>query len=79
MIKANRSSVELKGTFRQLMVELTRVVQEMQVKMNEEPELQEAFKHRSVVELVSEMVEIHKQMKDSLLCPEEFLKTLSKK
>lgn len=79
MIKADKNSIELKGTFHQLLVELTRVVQELQAKMDEEPELQEAFKHRSVIELVNKTMEIHKQMKDSLLCPEDFLKTLSKK
>lgn len=79
MIKADRGSIELKGTFHQLLAELTTVAQEIQAKMDEEPELQELFKHRSVIELVSKTMEIHKQMKDSLVCPEDFLKTLSKK
>lgn len=79
MIKADIGSIELKGTLHQLLVELTRVVQEIQAKMDEEPELQELFNHKSVIELVSKTMEIHKQMKDSLLCPEDFLKTLSKK
>ena len=78
MIQADIGSIKIKGTFHQLMVELTRVVQEIQAKMDEDPKLQELFKHKSVIELVSEMMEIHKQMKDSLLCPEDFLKTLSK-
>lgn len=79
MIKADRGSIELKGTFHQLLAELTTVVQEVQARMDEEPELQELLKHRSVIELVSKTMEIHKQMKDSLVCPEDFLKTLSKK
>ena len=79
MIKADKSSVELEGTFHQLLVEVTRVVQEMQGKMDEEPKLQELFKHRSVIELVSKTMEIYKQMRTSGLSPEDFLKTLSKK
>ena len=79
MIKANRGSVKLEGTFHQLLAELTTVVQSMQVKMDEEPKIQELFKHKSLIELVSETMEIHKQMKTSGLSPEDFLKTLSKK
>lgn len=79
MIKANRGSVKLEGTFHQLLAELTTVVQAIQFKMDEESKLQELFKHKSIIELVSETMEIHKHMKDSRLCPEDFLKTLSKK
>ena len=79
MIKADRCGVELEGTFLQLLVEVTRVVQEIQGKMDEEPKLQKLFKHKSVIELVSETMEIYKQMKTSGLSPEDFLKTLSKK
>lgn len=79
MIKANKGSVEIEGTFHQLLAELITVVKSIQVKMDEEPKLQELFKHRSVIELVSETMEIHKQMKTSGLSPEDFLKTLSKK
>ena len=79
MIKANKGNVELEGTFHQLLAELITVVKSIQVKMDEEPKLQELFKHRSVIELVSETMEIHKQMKTSGLSPEDFLKTLSKK
>lgn len=79
MIKANRGSVKLEGTFRQLLAELITVVRELQAKMDEEPEIQELFKHKSLIELVSETIEIHKQMKTSGLSPEDFLKTLSKK
>lgn len=79
MIKVNSGSVELEGTFQQLLAELITVVQSMQVKMDEEPEIQELFKHKSLIELVSETIEIHKQMKTSGLSPEDFLKTLSKK
>lgn len=79
MIKANRGSIELEGTFHQLLAELITVVQAMQVKMDEESKLQELFKHKSIIELVSESMEIHKQIKLSNLCPEDFLKTLSKK
>ena len=79
MIKANKGSVELEGTFHQLLAELTTVVMSIQDKMDEEPKLQELFKHKSVIELVSKTMEIHKQMKDSPLCTEDFLKTLSKK
>lgn len=79
MIKADRGSVEIEGTFQQLLAELITVVQSMQVKMDEEPEIQELFKHKSLIELVSETIEIHQQMKTSGLSPEDFLKTLSKK
>lgn len=79
MIKADRGSVELEGTFQQLLAELITVVRELQAKMDEEPEIQELFKHKSLIELVSETIEIHKQMKTSGLSPEDFLKTLSKK
>ena len=79
MIKANRGSVELEGTFQQLLAELTTVVRAMQVKMNEESKLQEIFKHKSIVELVSETMELHKRMENIRLCPEDFLKTLPKK
>lgn len=79
MIKVNSGSVELEGTFQQLLAELATVVQSMQVKMDEEPKIQELFKHKSIIELVSETMEIHKQMKTSGLSPEDFLKTLSKK
>ena len=79
MIKANRGSVKLEGTFHQLLAELTTVVQEIQVKMDEESKLQELYKYKSIIELVSETMEIHKQMKTSGLSPEDFLKTLSKK
>ena len=79
MIKVNKGNVELEGTFHQLLAELITVVKSIQVKMDEEPKLQELFKHRSVIELVSETMEIHKQMQTSGLSPEDFLKTLSKK
>ena len=79
MIKADRGSVELEGTFHQLLAELTTAVMTIQVKMDEEPKLQELFKHKSIIEILSETLEIHKQMKNSQLCPEDFLKTLSKK
>lgn len=79
MIKADKISVELEGTFHQLLIEVTRVVQEIQGKMDEEPKLQELFKHKSVIELVSETMEIYKQMKTSGLSPENFLKTVPKK
>ena len=79
MIKVNKGSVELEGTFHQLLAELTTVIRSMQIKMDEEPKLQELFKHKSVIELVSEAIEIHKQMKTSGLSPEDFLKTLPKK
>ena len=79
MIKADKSSVELEGTFHQLLIEVTRVVQELQGKMDEEPKLQKLFKHKSVIELVSETMEIYKQIKTSGLSAEDFLKTLSKK
>ena len=79
MIKADKSSVELKGTFHQLLIEVTRVVQEIQGKTDEEPKLQELFKHKSVIELLNETMELHKQMKTSGLSPENFLKTVSKK
>lgn len=79
MIKADKSSVELEGTFHQLLIEVTRVVQEIQGKMDEEPKLQELFKHKSVIELVSETMELYKQMRTSGLSAEDFLKTLSKK
>ena len=79
MIKADKSSVELEGTFHQLLIEVTRVVQAIQGKMDEEPKLQELFKHKSVIELVSETMEIYKQMITSGLSAEDFLKTLSKK
>ena len=78
MIKANRGSVELEGTFHQLLAELTTVVRAMQIKMDEEPRLQELFKHKSVIELVSETIEIHKQMKDIRSGLQNFLKTLPK-
>ena len=79
MIKANRGSVELEGTFHQLLAELITVVRSMQVKMDEESKLQELFKHKSIIELVSETMEIHKQMKDIRSGLEDFLKTLPKK
>ena len=79
MIKANRGSVALEGTFHQLLAELTTVVRSMQIKIDEEPELQELFKHKSIIELVSEAMEVHKQMKDSRSGLQDFLKTLSKK
>ena len=79
MIKVDKSSVALEGTFHQLLVEVTRAVQEIQGKMDEEPKIQELFKHKSVIELVSETMEIYKQMKTSGLRAEDFLKTLSKK
>ena len=79
MIKANKGSVELEGTFQQLLVELTTVVRAMQVKMDEESKLQEIFKHKSIVELISETMELHKRMENIRLCPEDFLKTLPKK
>lgn len=79
MIKANRGSVKLEGTFHQLLSELTTVVMSIQGKMDEEPKIQELFKHKSIIELLSETMEIHKQMKTSGLSPEDFLKTLSKK
>ena len=79
MIKANRGSVELEGTFHQLLAELTTVVRSMQVKMDEEPKLQELFEHKSIIELVSETIEIHKQMKDIRSGLQDFLKTLPKK
>lgn len=79
MIKANKGSVELEGTFYQLLSELTTVVMSIQGKMDEEPKIQELFKHKSIIELLSETMEIHKQMKTSGLSPEDFLKTLSKK
>lgn len=79
MIKADKGSVEIEGTFQQLLAELITVVRELQAKMDEEPEIQELFKHKSLIELVSETMEIHKQMKTSGLSPEDFLKTLSKK
>ena len=79
MIKADKGNVKLEGTFHQLLAELTTVVQSIQVKMDEEPKLQELFKHKSIIELVGEALEIHKQMKDSQLCLEDFLKTLPKK
>ena len=78
MIKANRGSVELEGTFHQLLAELTTVVRSMQIKMDEEPRSQELFKHKSVIELVSETLEIHKQMKDIRSGLQNFLKTLPK-
>lgn len=79
MIKANSGSVKLEGTFRQLLAELTTVVQAIQAKMDEEPKIQELFKHKSIIELLSETMEIYKQIKTSGLSPEDFLKTLSKK
>ena len=79
MIKANRGSVELEGTFHQLLAELITVVKSMQDKMDEESKLQELFKHKSIIELVSETMEIHKQMKDIRSGLEDFLKTLPKK
>lgn len=79
MIKANKGSVNLEGTFHQLLAELATAVQAIQAKMDEEPKIQELFKHNSVIELLSETMEIHKQMKTSGLSPEDFLKTLSKK
>ena len=79
MIKVNKGSVELEGTFPQLLAELTMVVRSMQIKMDEEPKLQELFKHKSVIELVSEAIEIHKQMKDIRSGLQDFFKTLSKK
>ena len=79
MIKADRGSVELEGTFHQLLAELTTAVMTIQVKMDEEPKLQELFKHKSVIELLNETMELHKQMKTSGLSPENFLKTVSKK
>ena len=79
MIKVNSGIVELEGTFRQLLAELTTAVMTIQVKMDEEPKLQELYKHKSIMELVSETMEIHKKMKASGLSPEDFLKTLSKK
>ena len=79
MIKAGKGSVEIEGTFQQLLAELITVVRELQAKMDEEPEIQELFKHKSLIELVSETMEIYKQMKTSGLSPEDFLKTLSKK
>lgn len=79
MIKANRGSVELEGTFHQLLAELATVAKAIQAKMDEESKLQELFKHKSVMELLNETMEIHKQMKTSGLSPEDFLKTLSKK
>ena len=79
MIKADKSSVALEGTFHQLLVEVTRAVQEIQGKMDEEPKLQELFKHKSVIELLNEAMELHKQMKTGGLSPENFLKTVSKK
>ena len=79
MIKANKGSVELEGTFHQLLAELTTVVRSMQIKMDEVSQLQELFKHKSVIELVSETIEIHKQMKDIRSGLQDFLKTLPKK
>ena len=79
MIKANRGSIELEGTFHQLLGELTTVVMSIQDKMDEEPKLQELFKHKSVIELVSKTMEIHKQMKDIRSGLQDFLKTLPKK
>jgi phage-related minor tail protein len=79
MIKANRGSAELEGTFHQLLAELVTVVQALQAKMDEESKIQELFKHKSVMELLNETMEIYKQMKTSGLSSEDFLKTLSKK
>ena len=79
MIKADKGSVELEGTFYQLLTELITVVQALQVKMDKDSKLQELYKHKSIMELVSKTMEIHKKMKASGLSPEDFLKTLSKK
>lgn len=79
MIKANKGSVELEGTFHQLLAELITVIRSIQGKMDEEPKLQELFEHKSVIELVSEAMEIHKQMKDIRSGLQDFLKTLPKK
>ena len=79
MIKANSGSVKLEGTFHQLLAELTTVVQAIQAKMDEESYIQELFKHKSIIELLSETMEIYKQIKTSGLSPEDFLKTLPKK
>ena len=79
MIKVNKGSVELEGTFHQLLAELIIVIRSMQIKMDEEPKLQELFKHKSVIELVSETIEMHKQMKDIRSGLQDFLKTLPKK
>ena len=79
MIKADKGSVEIEGTFHQLLAELATIVQAIQVKMDEESKIQELFKHKSVMELLNETMEIHKQMKTSGLSAEDFLKTLSKK
>ena len=79
MIKADKGIIDLEGTFHQLLAELTTVVRAIQAKMDEEPQIQELFLHKSVIELVSEAIEFHKQMKTSGLSPEDFLKTLSKK
>ena len=79
MIKADKGSLKLEGTFHQLLAELTTVVRELQGKMDEEPKLQELFKHKSVIELLNETMEIHKQMKDIRSGLEDFLKSLPKK
>ena len=79
MIKADKGNVKLEGTFHQLLAELTTVVRSIQVKMDEEPKLQELFKHKSIIELVSEAMEMHKQMKDIRSGLQDFLKTLPKK
>ena len=79
MIKAYKCSAELEGTFQQLLAELVTIVQALQAKIDEESKLQELFKHKSVIELLNETMEIYKQMKTSGLSAEDFLKTLHKK
>ena len=79
MIKADKGSVELEGTFYRLLTELITVVQALQVKMDKDSKLQELYKHKSIMELVSKTMEIYKKMKASGLSQEDFLKTLSKK
>ena len=61
MIKADKGSVELEGTFYQLLTELITVVQALQVKMDKDSKLQELYKHKSIMELVSKTMEIYKR------------------
>lgn len=79
MIKVDRGNITLEGTFHQLLAELSTVVSVMEDSLEKDTKSKEIFKNKSVLELITETSNMHRQMKTNGLSPEDFLKTLSKK
>lgn len=79
MVKSDQGSIEINGSFHQILAEVTTVVGILQKKLDNDPMLQGLFKHKSIIEVMDQTLETQKKLQEQGISAEEYVKRNFKK